>query len=222
MIGEPAGPAAAVTFAALGRRERKRAGLRLGVLAALRDRIRATPFDAIPIADLAAAVDVSPPTFFAHFATKSALLTYYIHLWRIGVLLAIDGTEPGEAFIRSYFERTAEAILDEPAMWFTITGETARTGGLCEPADISAAERLLAFDDDPRALTTPCPSHNELFTHHVAHLVKADDVAWTVDLLIGTFYGIPLALGPERLADLPAHYRRSLDLIMSGDVGRAQ
>jgi AcrR family transcriptional regulator len=199
-------------------RERKRARLRVGLWTALRERIEAKPFSDISVRELAAAVEVSEPTFFAHFSSKSELLSYHICMWRIGTVLDASAAADGVAFLRRFFDRTAEAIIDGPRMWFEITAEVARGGGLCAVLDISPPERLLVFDD-PAALHIAVTPQADLFAHHLAiaktsgHLVGT--VPDAVTALLAGFYGIPLALGHERLDDIAGTYSAHLDRFVS-------
>ncbi|GAA4588651.1 AcrR family transcriptional regulator [Actinoplanes octamycinicus] len=198
---------AADRFAALPLRERKRARLRVEVWRALRERVERTPFADIPVRELAATAEVSEPTFFAHFGSKTELLAYHICMWRIGTVLAVDSTAEGVDFIRQFFDETARSIIAGPRMWFEITAEVARGGGVCAVLDISAAERLLVFDD-PRALDVALTPQGDLFRRHLAS--SPDPEAAVTGLLAG-FYGVPLALGADRLGELRDAYRAHVD-----------
>ena len=198
---------AADRFAAMPLRERKRARLRVGLWRALRERIEHTAFADIPVRELTAAAEVSEPTFFAHFGSKTDLLAYHICMWRIGTVLAADGASDGVDFIRRFFDETARSIVAGPRMWFEITAEVARGGGICAVLDISAAERLLVFDD-PRALDVALTPQADLFRRHLAPSPGAE--AAVTGLLAG-FYGVPLALGADRLDDLQEGYRTLVD-----------
>ncbi|GII05581.1 TetR/AcrR family transcriptional regulator [Planobispora takensis] len=194
-------------FAALPLRERKRARLRVGIWQALRERVEHTPFADIPVRELAAAAEVSEPTFFAHYASKTELLAYHICMWRIGTVLAIDEAADGVDFIRQFFDETARSIISGPRMWFEITAEVARGGGICAVLDISAAERLLVFDD-LRALEVALTPQADLFRRH---LPPSPDREAAVTGLLAGFYGVPLALGADRLDELCDAYRTHLD-----------
>jgi AcrR family transcriptional regulator len=198
---------AAERFAALPLRERKRARLRVGLWQALRERVEHTPFADIPVRELAATAEVSEPTFFSHFGSKTELLAYHICMWRIGTVLAVDSGSAGVDFIRQFFDETARSIIAGPRMWFEITAEVARGGGVCAVLDISAAERLLVFDDE-RALDVALTPQAELFR---GHLAGAPDPEAAVTGLLAGFYGVPLALGADRLGELRDAYRANVD-----------
>ncbi|MGH3861996.1 TetR/AcrR family transcriptional regulator [Actinokineospora sp.] len=192
-------------LAALPLRERKRARVRVGLWSHLVDRIEKTPFAEVSVKELAAAVEVSEPTFFSHFPNKADLLGYHICLWRIRMLLASAVAGEGREFLLRFFDETAKSIVDGPRMWFEITAEIARGGGLCAPQEISAAERLLAFGD-PAALEIAVTPQADLFEHHLRVAGLADVPAAVTALLTG-FYGVPLALGEGRLDQLADAYR---------------
>lgn len=183
----------------------------------LRERIEHTAFADISVRELAASVEVSEPTFFAHFSSKADLLAYHICMWRIGTVLAAGQAPSGIAFLRRFFDETARSILDGPRMWFEITGEVARGGGLCAVLDISSVERLLVFAD-PAALDVEITPQADLFEHHLAVADRqgrlAIAVPEAVTMLLTGFYGTPLALGQSRLAELGEAYAAHLDRIV--------
>lgn len=199
-------------------RERKRARIRTGLWQALKDRIETTAFADISVRELAAAIEVSEPTFFAHFTSKSQLLSYHICLWRIGTTLAASRHGDGAPFLRAFFTSTAESIAEGPRLWFEITAEIARGAGLCEALDISDAERLLVFNDEA-ALGVPVTPQADLFARHLAaarHNCRPGlDVSEATTALLAAFYGVPLALGPGRLGELAAAYHSQLDSILA-------
>ncbi|MGY0235894.1 TetR/AcrR family transcriptional regulator [Longispora urticae] len=205
-------------LAALPLRERKRARTRVGLWRALRDRIEHTPFTDITVRELAAAVEISEPTFFAHFASKTELLAYHICLWRIETVLASASAPDGAAFLRRFFAATAASVLAGPRMWFEITGEVARGGGLCAVLDVGAAERLLVFGT-PAALDVAIVPQGDLFAGHLAVAAGRGELTGPVDAavtaLLAGFYGVPLALGESRLAELEAAYSAHLDQVLT-------
>ncbi|MDI6098594.1 TetR family transcriptional regulator [Actinoplanes sp. NEAU-A12] len=204
---------AADRLAALPLRERKRARLRVGLWQAVRERIEHTPFADISVRELAAAQEVSEPTFFAHFSSKADLLAYHICMWRIGTTLVASEAPEGAAFLRRFFDETATAIVAGPRMWFEITAAVARGGGVCLPLEISPAERLMVFDD-VSALDVVITDQADLFRRHLraaGHLPATPDQEAAVTGLLTGFYGVPLALGAARLDELHGAYRAHVD-----------
>jgi AcrR family transcriptional regulator len=204
-------------------RERKHARIRVGLWRALKDRIEATAFADISVRELAAAVEVSEPTFFAHFTSKAQLLAYHICLWRIGTTMAASRHPDGAPFLRAFFTSTAESITEGPRMWFEITAEIARGAGLCEILDISGAERLLVFHDDA-AIGVPVTPQADLFRRHLT-AARHDgrpglNVGQATTALLAAFYGVPLALGPGRLGELADAYHRQLDQVLASGQDR--
>jgi AcrR family transcriptional regulator len=204
-------------------RERKHARIRVGLWRALKDRIEATAFADISVRELAAAVEVSEPTFFAHFTSKAQLLAYHICLWRIGTTMAASRHPDGAPFLRAFFTSAAESITEGPRMWFEITAEIARGGGLCEVLDISGAERLLVFRHEA-AIGVPVTPQADLFGRHLT-AARQDgrpglNVGQATTALLAAFYGVPLALGPGRLGELAGAYHRQLDQILASGQDR--
>lgn len=204
-------------------RERKRAKLRVGLWREVRERVEHMAFADITARDLAAAVEVSEPTFFAHFPTKTDLLAYHICLWRIGAVLEADAGSDGADFVRRFFETTARSILEGPRMWFEITAEVARGGGVCAVQEISTAERLLVFDD-VGALDVEITPQTDLFTRHLRIAADTGDLHGDVDraatALLTGFYGVPLALGAAHLAEIADAYGDHVDRVLTGGNGR--
>jgi AcrR family transcriptional regulator len=209
---------AAALLAALPLRERKRARVRVGLWSSLRQRIEQTPFADISVRELAASMEVSEPTFFAHFASKTDLLAYHIGMWRIGTVRTAAKAPDGIEFLRRFFDETSRSILEGPRMWFEITGEVARGGGVCAVPDIGSAERLLVFDD-PAALGVEVTPQADLFRRHLVVAEGqgqlATPVSEAVTALLACFYGVPLALGQERLGELESAYAAHLDHILA-------
>jgi AcrR family transcriptional regulator len=199
-------------------RERKRARIRVGLWQAMCARVEATPFADISVRELAASVEVSEPTFFAHFTSKVELLSYHICLWHLLTVLPADEAGPGMPFLRRFFELTAAGIVQAPRLWFEITAEASRGGGVCEVLDVSPAERLLVCAT-PAALDVTIQTQAELFAQHLTVARRERQLVGSVPdavtgLLTG-FYGVPLALGPGQLGHLGRAYRAHLDRFLT-------
>jgi AcrR family transcriptional regulator len=105
-VGEPSG----------GRRERRKAQTRADVRTTAQRLFAERGFDAVTIADVAAAADVAVQTVFNHFETKEALFFDGRTPWVEGAATAVTdraaGTSPLTA-LRGYLERDLTALLEQ-------------------------------------------------------------------------------------------------------------
>jgi AcrR family transcriptional regulator len=105
-----------VTEAAGGRRERRKAQTRAGVRETAHRLFAERGFDAVTIADVAAAADVAVQTVFNHFESKEGLFFDGRTPWVEGVAAAVSRRAPGSdpvAALRAYIEADLFELLDE-------------------------------------------------------------------------------------------------------------
>src|SRR3954462_5994305 len=92
-----------------GLRERKKRATRGAILAAAKDLFVAKGFDAVTVAEIAAAADVSEKTVFNHFATKEDLVTAGGEERRAQLIEAIRERPAGTSVLEPF--RTASLEL---------------------------------------------------------------------------------------------------------------
>jgi AcrR family transcriptional regulator len=99
-----------------GRRERRKAQTRADVRETAHRLFAERGFDAVTIADVAAAADVAVQTVFNHFETKEQLFFDGRTPWVEGVPAAISQRAPGSdpvAALRAYIEADLTELLDQ-------------------------------------------------------------------------------------------------------------
>lgn len=158
------------TAAATGLRERKKERTRQALIDAAFELFQRKGFDATTVEEVAAAVEVSPRTFFRYFASKEEVaLTLQDDLKDaiIGELAVRPAGEPVMTAIRRAFRAVAEDLQDE-------------VGDNVLDKDNSISQRFACFND----LVTSSPS---LFAASLEHTTaKQDDLVGLVADRMGT------------------------------------
>src|ERR671921_1055975 len=95
-----------------GLRERKKRAARQAIAAAARRLFAERGFDAVTVAEIAAAADVSEKTVFNHFATKEDL-AFAGREERLNRLLADIAQRPPDTSVLDVFRATTNAMIDD-------------------------------------------------------------------------------------------------------------
>ena len=74
-----------IVFDALPLRQRKFARTKLALLDATLESLRSRSLDEVRVADLCAAADISPASFFNYFPQKADVLVYHVQLWSLEI-----------------------------------------------------------------------------------------------------------------------------------------
>src|SRR3712207_6628936 len=102
----------------VGRRERRKAQTRAEVRAAAQRLFAERGFEAVTIADIAAAADVAVQTVFNHFESKEALFfdgrTPWVHEAVAAVTDRLPGSDPVAAY-RAWLESAVVAHMEQEA-----------------------------------------------------------------------------------------------------------
>ena len=125
-----------------GRRERRKAQTRAEVRATAQRLFAERGFDAVTIADVAAAADVAVQTVFNHFETKEALFFDDRTPWVEGIAAAVAGRRPGSSpltAMRDFLQADLTAQLEQES------GPEKRDylEALARSASLQAGERTL-------------------------------------------------------------------------------
>jgi AcrR family transcriptional regulator len=99
-----------------GLRERKKQRTREQIVAAAFGLFRDRGFNATTVADIAAAADIAPRTFFAYFPSKEAVVFHEFDALFASLQERIEGRPEGETAIdalRSWLEHSLPAVHDE-------------------------------------------------------------------------------------------------------------
>jgi AcrR family transcriptional regulator len=208
--------------AELGLRERKKARTRQLIADTARRLFAERGFDAVPVAEVARAAEVSEATVFNYFPTKEDLVYQGMEAFESELLAAVAGRPAGESVVTAFgrFVLRPRGFLAEPA------GPAAR--------DLIAITRMIAASP---ALLTRERDILARYTRSLAALLAADTGAGPDDLrpwlvahaLIGTHQSL-IELVRRRLAGHPDGHaglaqevvtrgREALDLLEHGLAG---
>jgi AcrR family transcriptional regulator len=208
----------AMTAATEGLRERKKRQTREAIAAAAMALFRERGFDAVTIADVARAADVSEKTIFNYFPAKEDLVFRAGGERRAAIVQAIRDRAAGESFVAP-FRAATMAFLDRVAR---------------DPVeDILAIPRLVAdstalrnrlflgWEEESAVLGPVLAEESGEPEDHLAPVVVARALAWTHRLTFRAAFRRLLAGEDQRAvaADLRAQADRAYDLLEAGLAG---
>ncbi len=203
----------------LGLRERKKQRTRELIAATARDLFIERGFEAVPVAEIARAAEVSEATVFNYFPTKEDLLYSRLEAFEEELLTAIRGRKPGESVLAAFGR-----FLSVPR-------------GLLASEDPDVVEQLAAIvrviADSPSLLAR----EQQIYARYTASLASvlaeetrartADDVRPSI--IAKTLIGVHESLvaysrreilagtrNPELLRRVRRQTRRALDLLANG------
>ena len=166
-----------------GRREQRKAQTRAEVRGTAQRLFAERGFDAVTIADIAAAAEVAVQTVFNHFETKEALFFDERTPWVEGAAAAVTERQPGSdpvAALRAYLQHDLLALLEQEsgpekrgyveALWRSPTLQS-RERMLVEQAGELVT---LALDDAVAAGDWPAARAADPTTAHVLSRLVAD------------------------------------------------
>jgi AcrR family transcriptional regulator len=208
--------------AELGLRERKKLRTRQLIAETAARLFAQRGFDAVPVAEVARAAEVSEATVFNYFPTKEDLIFQGMEAFEAELLAAVRDRPAGEAIVAAF----GRFVL--------------RIGGLLAAGDQDSARRLVAFNHMIAASPALATREREILARYTASLAAliADDAAaepddlrpWVVArALIGTHQSM-IEFVRRRVADGPADHaalarevaergRQALDQLERGLAG---
>ena len=210
-------------FMDFGLRARKRAQTRVALAEALATGLSTRTLDALPVAELAAAANISQATFFNYFPTKSDLLTHYIQLWSLKMGQIARDHQGGHPLLglEALFLSTAESLAKHPRVMLEIIAHQARLPVEGHP-EVELVERLLFLDDDPDAATLSDQGAGDLIAAGHNAAVKQGFLPPDTDILQATlavasvFFGVPLLVGHDQPEAIGPLYSQQLRLVWRG------
>ena len=185
-----------------GLRERKKRATREAIAATARRLFAERGFDAVTVAEIAAAADVSEKTVFNHFATKEDLV-FAGGEARLAQLQADIAERPPGTSVLDVFRASSEAMLDIVA-----AGET--EDSLVVPRivrDSPALQERLAvgWEREAEALAAAIAEATGADDDDLVPAVVARTLAWTlITIFRATFDGLLAGEDPERAGRPPA------------------
>jgi AcrR family transcriptional regulator len=206
-----------------GLRERKKRATREAIAATARRLFAERGFDAVTVAEIAAAADVAEKTVFNHFATKEDLV-FAGGDSRLAQLLADISKRPPGTSVLDVFRANSEAMLDVVA-----AGET--EDSLVVPRIVRGSpalqERLAAgWERETEALAAAIAEATGADGDDLVPMVVARTLAGTLlTIFRTTFDGLLAGEDPEQLAArMRPQAARAYDQLAAGleDYGRAR
>jgi AcrR family transcriptional regulator len=204
--------------AAEGLRARKKRQTRAAIAAAAMDLFQSRGFDAVTIADIAAAADVSRKTVFNYFPAKEDLVFVAGHERRAALVSAIRERPPGTSLVAPFRAATLDyldGVAHEPidttlAIPRLVAGSTALRNRL-----------FLGWEEEAAVLGPVLAQEAGEPPDSVVPTVVARTLAWTHRTVFRAAFTRLLA-GEDRAAvaaDLRAQAARAYDLLEDGLAG---
>lgn len=206
-------------------RQRKQARTRVGLLAALVERLDDRELDDVAVAELCEAVQISEATFFNHFKRKSDLLVYYVQLWTLemgGVARRLLSDRGARAAIDAIFEATAHRVALHPGVMAEIIAWQVKSSSPPVMQVVGDAERLLALPDIEDVLELPVQGLDALLPWLLGEALKAGEIPANTDLgllghtLASIFFGVPAMRCRRDPGSVAGLYREQLELVWAG------
>jgi AcrR family transcriptional regulator len=201
-----------------GLRERKKRATRDGIAAAAMRLFRERGFDAVTVADVARAADVSEKTVFNYFATKEDLVFRQRWEERLAELVDRIRRRPaGTSLVQPFRELTAEmldAVECGPAEEFVAVPRlVAQSKAL--------RDRLFLGWEEEAAVLTPLVAAEAGTANDVSAAVVARTLSWTHRLVFRAALRRLLAgeSGARVARELRAEAQRAYDLVEQGLAG---
>jgi AcrR family transcriptional regulator len=198
-----------------GLRERKKRATREAIAVTARRLFAERGFDAVTVAEVAVAADVSEKTVFNHFAAKEDLV-FAGGDTRLTQLQAAIAERPPGTSVLGVFRASSEAMLDTVA-----AGET--TDSLVVPRIVRESpalqERLAAgWEREAEALVAAIAEATGADADDLVPAVVARTLAWTlITIFRAAFDGLLAGEDPERLAArLRPQSARAYDRLAAG------
>lgn len=211
-------------------RQRKFAQTKLGLLRAAIAQLKRHPLEEVSVRDLCAEVEISEASFFNYFPRKTDLLAYYVRIWALEMewhARRVASERGPLAAIEEVFRRTAREVAKHPALMAEIVAFQARLAAPPAPAELTLAERLLAFPELDGIEHVPAGHLGTLLGSLVERAVDEGELPGTVDrravlaTLATVFFGVPVVARQLHPGRVEALYRSQLEVIWAGLRARA-
>ncbi len=216
-------------YAALPLRQRKFAQTKLRLLNAATAEMGQTPFELILVKDLCKAAEISGASFFNYFQKKGDLVVYYIQLWSMEMgwhAARLAARRGGLAAIEEIFALTARKAARQPQLMAEIIAQQARRHEPKQAAEITLAERLLAFPDLSGIEDISAAGLDQLLPPLLDMAVKSGELPRNIDrdaamvAMASVFFGTPVTVRPFGMDALESWYRKQLRIVWKGLGGR--
>lgn len=215
-----------LTLEDLPLRPKKYALTKVGLLRAAMERLDDRTLEELQVRELCEVVAISEASFFNYFPRKADLLVYFIQLWTVDVawhatIAERDGKTLREAIGR-IFEVTAVDAARHPGLMGEVLASQARLRESPALADITLAERLVAFPGRPGIDEVPARGLDSILPDLLARAVQKGELPRGTDIASATlglasiFFGVPMILIHRHPSAIAAAYQTQLDTYWAG------
>jgi len=204
-------------------RERKYAATKAALLYAVLARLQDQTLESISVKEVCGEVQVSETTFFNYFASKEAVIFYFVNIWSITVgwemqqTLAQGGTHLDA--ICTLFDLTAEQVVQTPGVMGEIVAWQTRKRDAVAFTPLTRAEYALHFADKAGIEQLEALGIDQLLGAQLQAALQAGELAADSDLpalaltLMAIFFVTPVLLQQGADADVKDAFRRQLQLL---------
>jgi len=204
-------------------RERKYAATKAALLYAVLARLQDQTLESISVKEVCGEVQVSETTFFNYFASKEAVIFYFVNIWSITVgwemqqTLAQGGTHLDA--ICTLFDLTAEQVVQTPGVMGEIVAWQTRKRDAVAFSPLTRAEYALHFADKAGIEQLEALGIDQLLGAQLQAALQAGELAADSDLpalaltLMAIFFVTPVLLQQGADADVKDAFRRQLQLL---------
>ena len=204
-------------------RERKYAATKAALLYAVLARLQDQTLESISVKEVCGEVQLSETTFFNYFASKEAVIFYFVNIWSITVgwemqqTLAQGGTHLDA--ICTLFDLTAEQVVQTPGVMGEIVAWQTRKRDAVAFSPLTRAEYALHFADKAGIEQLEALGIDQLLGAQLQAALQAGELAADSDLpalaltLMAIFFVTPVLLQQGADADVKDAFRRQLQLL---------
>lgn len=213
-----------MSSADLAPRERRRAKIKLALVAAAASKIELKPFEAVSVKEICDGICVSENAFYTYFNKKSDLLAYCVELWNLEIQLrawhAVNG-RTGLPMVGAVFEQVSSHVRGRPGLTGELIGILARRREHAAWPHITSIERQIAFPEFTDTGNFEAQPIDEFMEFHLRQAVANGELPShvRVDAFAGAlasfFFGAPVALRSKRAA-IDQAYRSQLNMLLVG------
>ena len=212
-------------FIALPQRQKKFAKTKLALLKAFTRELSSKDFSSIVIKDLCLAAEVSEPTFYNYFTSKSHILLYYIQIWSVEMGILAPEFEASQGsnlqLIKGIFTKSYEGMAQKPHLTQAILSDPISFGANADPHKITDAEKWLYFPENKGVETIEAMGLTGLLPPLIKKAVDRGELPKDTDqnllflLLSSLFFGTALILIQNNPASMPDLIASELDYLFA-------
>ena len=204
-------------------RERKYAAMKAVLLQAVLSRLKDQTLESISVKEVCREAEVSEATFFNYFASKQAVIFYFVQLWSISAAWEIQQTlsQGGTHLeaVETLFELTAKLVAQTPGAMAEIVVWQSRNRDEVAFTPLRRAEYARHYPDHAGIEQIEAQGIDQLLGAQLEAAQRAGEVAADCDLqallmtLIAIFFLTPVLIQQRPGLEISDAFRRQLQLV---------